>query len=216
MTSPRPVEDWLRLATKLEGHPDNAAAALLGGMTISCQSDNGSIIARSSEWPEAVKLVVATPDVGLHTSHARQVLPDAIPLADAIFNLQRALLFVDALRAGRYSDLREARKDRWHQPVRASLVPGLTQAIAFDDPEILGVCLSGAGPSIVALSSDGGTRATALLTELYKGLGLPCTRSEFCRPTRPSTLERKLDHEFQSSLPSLPDCLPRHCSLGVR
>ncbi len=69
-------------------------------MTISCQSDDGGIIARSSQWPDAVKLVVATPDMGLHTSHARQVLPDAIPLADAIFNLQRALLFVDALRRG--------------------------------------------------------------------------------------------------------------------
>jgi homoserine kinase len=122
-----------------------------------------------------VKLVVATPDMGLHTSHARQVLPDAIPLPDAIFNLQRALLFVDALRSGRYQDLREAMKDRWHQPVRASLVPGLAEAIALDDPDVLGVCLSGAGPSIVALSTDGGTRAAALLGDLYKRLGLPCT-----------------------------------------
>ena len=175
MTSPRPVGDWLGLATRLERHPDNAAAALLGGMTLSCQAEDGRILARASQWPDAVTLVVATPDMGLHTSHARQVLPATIPLADAIFNLQRALLLVDALRSGRLEDLREAMKDRWHQPARAALVPGLTQAIAFDDPEILGVCLSGAGPSIVALSSDGGTRATARLTELYTGLGLPCT-----------------------------------------
>ena len=181
MTSRRPVEDWLRLATRLEGHPDNAAAALLGGMTLSCQAEDGRILARSSQWPDAVTLVVATPEMGLHTSHARQVLPATIPLADAIFNLQRALLLVDALRSKRHTlntdlrDLREAMKDRWHQPARAALVPGLTQAIAFDDPEILGVCLSGAGPSIVALASDGGTRATTRLTELYKGLGLPCT-----------------------------------------
>ena len=156
-------------------------------MTLSCQAEDGRILARASQWPDAVTLVVATPEMGLHTSHARQVLPATIPLADAIFNLQRALLLVDALRSTRYEDLRdlrEAMKDRWHQPARAALVPGLTQAIAFDDPEILGVCLSGAGPSLVALASDGGTRATVLLTELYKGLGLPCTiRVLLAQPT---------------------------------
>jgi len=175
ITAPRPTEDWLAMATELEGHPDNAAAALLGGVTVSCQQEDGRIIARSSRWPEAVKLVVATPAMGLHTSHARRVLPSEVHLEDAIFNLQRALLFVHALRSGRYEDLREATKDRWHQPARAPLVPGLAEAIAFDDPAVLGVCLSGAGPSIVVLATDGAARATALLDNLYKRLGLPCT-----------------------------------------
>ncbi len=175
VTAPRPAEDWLAMATELEGHPDNAAASLLGGITVSCERDDGAIMSRSSRWPEAVKLVVATPDLGLHTSHARRVLPGDVPLKDAIFNLQRALLLVHALRSGRYDDLREAMKDRWHQPARAPLVPGLTEAIAFDDPAVLGVCLSGAGPSIVALATDGGARAGALLDDMYKRLGLPCT-----------------------------------------
>jgi homoserine kinase len=175
VTAPRPLEDWLRMATELEGHPDNAAAALLGGIAVSCQLGDGRIIARSSRWPEAVRLIVATPEMGLHTSHARDVLPRTVPLADAIFNLQRALLFVHALRSGRYDDLREAMKDRWHQPARASLVPGLDEAIAFDDPAVLGVCLSGAGPSIVALATDGAAQAASLLDAMYKRLGLPCT-----------------------------------------
>jgi homoserine kinase len=175
VTARRPTEEWLAMATELEGHPDNAAAALLGGITVSCQREDGQIAARSSRWPEAVKLVVATPELGLHTSAARRVLPGTMPLADAIFNLQRALLFVHALRSGRYDDLREAMKDRWHQPARAPLVPGLAEAIAFDDPAVLGVCLSGAGPSIVALVTDGAERATSLFDDLYKRLGLPCT-----------------------------------------
>jgi homoserine kinase len=175
VTAPRVTEDWLAMATELEGHPDNAAAALLGGVTVSCQREDGGIMARSSRWPEAVKIIVATPDTGLHTSHARQVLPDEVPLTDAIFNLQRALLLVHALRSGRYDDLREAMKDRWHQSARTALVPGLAEAIAFDDPSILGVCLSGAGPSIVALVTDGAVRATSLFDEMYKRLGLPCT-----------------------------------------
>jgi homoserine kinase len=175
VTAPRPTEDWLAMATELEGHPDNAAAGLLGGVTVSCQREDGAVMARSSRWPEAVKLVVATPDLGLRTSHARRVLPDEVPLRDAIFNLQRALLLVHALRSGRYDDLREAMKDRWHQSVRAPLVPGLAEAIAFDDPAILGICLSGAGPSIVALVTDGAAKATSLLDDMYKRLGLTCT-----------------------------------------
>ena len=175
LTVTRPLEDWLVLATELEGHPDNAAAALLGGITVSCERLDGKVAARSSRWPEAVKLVVATPELGLHTSHARRVLPTEIPLKDAIFNLQRALLLVHALRSGRYEDLREATKDRWHQDARADLVPGLSEAIEFDDPAVFGVCLSGAGPSIVAFATDGAPRAAALFEGLYKRLGLACT-----------------------------------------
>lgn len=179
VTSPRARrtdEDWLALATELEGHPDNAAAALLGGLTVSCQYESGRIVARSSPWPDAVRLVVATPEVGLHTSEARRVLPKEVPLRDAIFNLQRALLFVRALESGRYEDLREAVKDRWHQPARAALVPGLAEAMAFDDPAVLGACLSGAGPSILVLAAaDGVERAAALLGDLYKRLGMACT-----------------------------------------
>jgi homoserine kinase len=174
VTGPRPAMTWLALASELEGHPDNAAAALLGGLTVSCQS-NGRVIARATRWPDDVRLVVATPDLGLHTAHARQVLPNDISLDDAIFNLQRALLFVRALESGRYEDLREAMGDRWHQPARAALVPGLAQALALDDPAVLGVCLSGAGPSILALATADTTKVGALLTDVYTRLGLPCT-----------------------------------------
>jgi homoserine kinase len=174
VTEPRPAMTWLALASELEGHPDNAAAALLGGLTVSCQS-NGRVIARATRWPDDVRLVVATPDLGLHTAHARRVLPNDIPLDDAIFNLQRSLLFVRALESGRYEDLREAMGDRWHQPARAALVPGLAEALALDDPAVLGVCLSGAGPSILALATDGTAKVEALLSGVYKRLGQPCT-----------------------------------------
>jgi homoserine kinase len=175
VTAPQSLDYWLGLATELEGHPDNAAAALLGGITVSCQRADGQVVARSSRWPEAMRMIVATPELGLHTSHARAVLPTELPLKDAVFNLQRALLLVHALRSGRYDDLREATKDRWHQPARDALVPGLAEALAFDDPAVFGVCLSGAGPSIVAFATDGSTKAVALFDTLYKRLGLPCT-----------------------------------------
>ena len=175
-TTPRSILEWLTLATELEGHPDNAAAALLGGLAVSCQHADGRIIARTGRWPEALRFVVATPEMELHTAHARQVLPKHVALGDAIYNLQRALLFIRALDSGRYEDLREAMSDRWHQPARAPLVPGLPEALAIDDPAVLGVCLSGAGPSVLALATEDGTpRAAGLLDALYRRLGLPCT-----------------------------------------
>jgi homoserine kinase len=173
--SSQTTADLLALATELEGHPDNAAAALLGGLTVSCQLENGRILARSWRWPDALRLVVATPAVPLQTSHARRVLPADLAMRDAVFNLQRALLLIHALDSGEYGDLRDAMRDRWHQPARAPLVPGLVEALAIDDPAVLGICLSGAGPSIVALATDGAPRAATLLRELYARLDVTCT-----------------------------------------
>ena len=80
--------------------------------------------------PTGIELVVATPDIELETAHARRALPDSITMRDAVFNLQRALLLVHALRSGDDGDLREALRDRWHQPARAALVPGLAEALS--------------------------------------------------------------------------------------
>ena len=76
-------------------------------------------------WPDALKLVVGTPEAQLETAAARKILPQTVPLRDAVFNLQRALLLVRALETGRFGDLREALGDRWHQPTRQTFVPGL-------------------------------------------------------------------------------------------
>ena len=169
------VVDSLALAAALEGHPDNAAAALLGGLTVSCQHADGRVVARSARWPPELRFVVATPEERLDTTIGRAVLPQAIPLRDAVFNLQRALLLLRAIEHGEYGDLRQALADRWHQPARAALVPGLADALAIDDPAVLGVCLSGSGPSIVALVTDGAARATELFQDLYRRIGVRCT-----------------------------------------
>ena len=172
---PLDMADMLELATALEGHPDNAAASLLGGITLSCETERG-VLARSWRWPDAIRFVVATPDVGLETRHARAVLPAAVPLGDAISNLQRALLLVRALETGDYGDIREALRDRWHQPARSALVPALSECLAIDHPAVLGVCLSGAGPSVLALAAPGRSEETAVvLGDVYRRLGVPHT-----------------------------------------
>jgi homoserine kinase len=175
VTVERPISDWLRLGSELEGHPDNAAAALLGGLTVSCQHEDGRVTSRNTSWPDAVRLVVATPHLEVETGFARSLLPASISRRDAVFNLQRALLLVRALESGRYEDLREALRDRWHQPFRAPLVPGLAEALMLEHPALLGTCLCGSGPSIVAFTVNGEPQVVALLDELYRRLGVPCT-----------------------------------------
>jgi homoserine kinase len=175
LTTSRQPLDWLPLASAIEGHPDNAAASLLGGMTASCQYEDGTVTALAWPWPEEIRLVVATPDVPLDTSHARSVLPSALPYKDAVFNLQRAVLLVRALQANRHDLIKEAVRDRWHQPFRAPLVPGLAEALALDHPGLLGVFLSGAGPSIMALVGSHDADVAALLSAIYDRLDVSHT-----------------------------------------
>lgn len=175
LTQPRPPADWLTMAAEIEGHPDNAAASVFGGMSTSCQHEDGRVTARAWRWPSAIRFVVATPDVPVDTAHARAVLPATVRLHDAVFNMQRALLLMHALETGRHEDVREGLRDKWHQPARAALVPGLAEALAIDDPSVLGVCLSGAGPSVVALTTGDESRAAALMANIYRRLDVPFT-----------------------------------------
>jgi homoserine kinase len=152
VTGPLSTQGLLNAACALEGHPDNASAALLGGLTISCQMPDRSVFALRLEWPEQISFLVLTPKLSLSTSASRRVLPESIPLEDAVYNLQRVALFLQAIRGGDYSLLREALHDRLHQPFRQSLVPGLSDLLGLEHPDLLGVCLSGAGPSIGAFA----------------------------------------------------------------
>jgi homoserine kinase len=167
---PGPVA--LAAATDVEGHADNAAPALFGGLTSVVQVEGSDPVALQWSWPDDVRLVVATPAVGLATAKARAALPEMLPRGDAIFNLQRVLALVHALQCGEYDRIREAVKDRWHQPARASLVPLLREALAIEDPSVLGVFLSGAGPSIAALARHDFARIVGRLSSMYERAGL--------------------------------------------
>lgn len=145
----------LDYATEFEGHPDNVAASLCGGFVISCVRDDRSVIAAKFDWPSRVRVVVVSPHSQLPTHVARAALPRMVPRATAVHNLQRTALFTAALAQQRYELLWEAMCDQLHQPQRESLMPGLAEALALPRMEgLLGVALSGAGPSILALVTD--------------------------------------------------------------
>jgi homoserine kinase len=145
-----PDDDLLALAVaELEGHPDNALAAWYGGAVVAAHGEDGLSSARFPPPPVAAAIVV--PEITLSTEEARALIPDAYARADAVYNVQRAALLGAALGSGRIDLLRAAVRDRLHQPYRAGSVPGLEEMLALDDPAVVAVALSGAGPSVLAL-----------------------------------------------------------------
>ncbi len=147
-----PTDDQiLAAASEIEGHPDNAAAAWLGGFTLAAQQD-GRIFASSCTLPDNLSIVVTVPDYALPTEKARQAIPDSYSRADAVHNLQRAAALAARIFSGKMDLHPLLFDDCWHQPYRAPLVPGLTELLKLRHPDLAGLCLSGAGPSVLALA----------------------------------------------------------------
>jgi len=146
-------EELVTLATLREGHPDNVAAAWHGGFTISVK-EGDAVLAYSCPVPEDLKVILVIPNYPLPTEKARAVLPSEYSRADAVHNLQRAVAMAAQFFSGRTDFRPSFFEDRWHQPYRAPLVPGLADVLSVKDPDILGICLSGAGPSILAFARE--------------------------------------------------------------
>ncbi|HZS14943.1 MAG TPA: homoserine kinase [Candidatus Dormibacteraeota bacterium] len=156
----------LRWVAGIEGHPDNAAAALLGGLVVVVPDQTVVNV----EVPDELRAVVFVPDLELSTPLARQVVPQAFTRADAVFNASRCALLVRAVLLRDWPTLGVAMQDRWHQPARAALFPELPALLdAAMGAGARGAALSGAGPSVVALT-DGDTGAVA---EAMSRCGVP-------------------------------------------
>jgi len=166
----------LNYATEFEGHPDNVCASLYGGFVTNCLSDDGSVVSPRFTWPAQIRVVVVSPHSQLPTHVARAALPRTITRQNAVYNLQRSALFVTAIAQQRYELLWEAMRDRLHQPHRESLVPGLAEALALPRMRgLLGVALSGAGPSIVALVDDNEDEIGARISNCFSGYKIEST-----------------------------------------
>lgn len=166
--------ELLRVAAGLEGHPDNVAAILTGGLTSSCVTADGVEVGRWP-WPPAWKVVMATPDVQLRTAVARRVLPAKVPLEAVRFNLQRTAMLLEAVQNRRPGLFAEALADRAHQPYRERLVPGLRDALEFRHRDVMGVCLSGSGPSVAFFARRNLRGVARAVENLYHRLQVPCT-----------------------------------------
>lgn len=162
----------LTLAARAEGHPDNVAAALLGGLTVSSMTPDG-VTAVSLGVPGRLTWVVLIPEVTSATSEARAVLPATVPRQDAVFNVQRVALLLAALQSGRLDALEGALDDRLHQPYRLKLFPWMTNVIAAARAAgALGCVLSGAGPALLAVVNGGGEEVARAMEEALRAAGV--------------------------------------------
>jgi homoserine kinase len=146
--------EMLRIATDIEGHPDNAAAALLGGFVVSAGGTEG-VEAIRFDAPRDLRAMLFIPDLRLPTDEMRAALPDQVPLADAVANLGAVAVGVAGLATGRYDLLGRLTSDRLHEPYRATVYPQLPRMVAAArEAGALGACLSGAGSTIIAFTDS--------------------------------------------------------------
>ncbi|NIM93043.1 MAG: homoserine kinase [Anaerolineales bacterium] len=163
------VNDILNLALEFEGHPDNAAAALFGGLVI-VSHDNG-VLLRTVPVPQ-LHVVCVIPEIDVQTSRMRQILPAQVSYQDAVFNIGRTALTIEALRMGDYELMGRAMKDRLHQPYRQSMIPGYQDAeTAALETGAASVVLSGAGPALIAFAPANHQAIAAAMHDAFHAHG---------------------------------------------
>lgn len=147
-------EEILSLATKLEGHPDNCAAAIYGGLTVSVTSDD-IVYVSCFPWPKELLIVTVTPDFELPTSISRELLPAKVSYGDAAFNVSHLAYLLSSLFNKDWNGLKIGFQDKLHQPFRKDLVPGM-EAVLMEAIKsgAYGATLSGAGPTLAAFVND--------------------------------------------------------------
>jgi homoserine kinase len=165
--SPLSDQELFRMATELEHHPDNVGAALFGGfIAATWDGPSHEPVAISIPVPKHLGAIVAIPQFELSTEKARKALPDQYDRADAVFNLSRTAMLIAALSQGRLDRIGDAMRDRIHQPYRSALVPGLQTILEGAVTQgALGVALSGAGPTMLALVDREDSQSIIQLTE---------------------------------------------------
>lgn len=173
----RPADEaaLLSIATEVEGHPDNVTPAIVGGLVLTSQQDDGSIVYRKLPWPEEWHLTVCVPDYELATEISRSVLPKEVPIKDATFNTCRMAMFVEALYSKDAELMKLALQDKLHQPYRQKLVPGLAEIIENlkHEENVIGTVLSGAGPSILVISQKNNlNRIKSIISETWADLNV--------------------------------------------
>jgi len=159
--------DLLQMANRLEGHPDNIGACIYGGLTVAWEDDDKTAHVRKLDVDTRIVPVVAIPNAELSTEKARGLLPTTVPYADAVFNVSRAALIIAAMTTDP-SSLLAATDDRLHQNYRDAAYGDSMKLVRALRAEGLAACISGAGPTVLAL---GTAEQVAATLEIMAGHG---------------------------------------------
>ncbi len=201
------LSELLAMATEIEGHPDNVAAAIFGGFTLAIQ-DESTVLAQKVPWPEGLSVLVGVPELQVRTQAARNCLPKRVNLEDAVYNLQRSALVVNSLYQRDWASLSFALNDRLHQGARMKLIPGSKALFgALRGSEAIGTVLSGSGPCVLVLFEGSGAERVTRLADLMKGTweaeGVSSRVLELAVHNEPVRLKRSSEeelYEFQDIL----------------
>ena len=169
-------QETLELALSLEGHMDNIVPALIGGFTLAYKTSQGEIKWARIKTPLDLRVVVAIPDFTLSTGEMRKALPQKVALPEAVFNLSRSALLINALQNSDWDVLAEAMEDRLHQPYRAPFIPGIGDIFSqIKKTGLAGVALSGSGPSVVSLTKVGSEGTISkIMKDTFLKAGITC------------------------------------------
>ncbi len=169
-------QEMLELALSLEGHMDNIVPALIGGLTLAYKTGQEEIKWARIKTPLDLRIVLAIPEFTLNTEEMRKALPQKIALPEAIFNLSRTALLVNALQNSDWEVLAEAMEDKLHQPFRVPFIPGIEEIFSkIKRLGLAGVALSGSGPSVVSLTKKGSEQAISkIMKDAFLKVGINC------------------------------------------
>jgi homoserine kinase len=160
-------DSLLKIAADMEGHPDNVAPALLGGLCASVMTENGGI-ANSLAVPDELKFVVVIPEYKMSTHAARQVLPKQISHGDAVFNVSRVAFLLTCLATRSFGSIGIGLEDRLHVPYRIDLIPGGRQVLAAAClAGALGATISGSGSTLLAITNGDEEKVLAAMIEAF-------------------------------------------------
>jgi|LDZT01.1.fsa_nt_gi aspartate kinase len=167
-------EEILQMAFSLEGHLDNIVPALIGGFTISYKDHNNQIRWVKLDVPHELRAVVGIPPFTLSTEEMRKVLPKQVSLQDAVDNLSKSALLVNALQQSKWELIPEAMQDRLHQPFRMPFIKGAKNIFSeVQKTGIAGVALSGSGPTIISLVKEGAEKEIIkIMRQTFRNAGI--------------------------------------------
>jgi homoserine kinase len=176
LNDPFSREALLQMAAGIEGHPDNVAPALLGGVVVSTMDEGGVLARRVAGETNSLShlhVTIVVPDFRFPTEEARAALPEQVSLKDAVKNIGRSILVAEALRAGDLELLSRVMEDALHQPYRLPLIPGARAAVeAAKGAGAAAVALSGAGPALAAFGAEQGAAIGKAMADAFNAAGL--------------------------------------------
>lgn len=183
---PLTQDQLFQLATTIEGHPDNVGASMFGGIVAAFWDGRRAEHVRIEPSP-TLDVLVAVPTFQLSTEKARHALPAQVTMQDAVFNVGATSLLVAALASGHHEVIQHAMRDRLHQPYRAALIPGMSEILQHaSEYGALGVALSGAGPTLLALIDTASSHKKTLqsfLADTFAKHGIEAT-TKWLKPAR--------------------------------